>query len=92
MVSDVQVFASTSKSKQTVLTHDNESGHNIWQNVPAHIALGHELIHGYRSMQCEANDDIDVEEKTTTGIDGFEYKFTENKLSKEQKINKRIRH
>ena len=43
-------------------------------------------------MQCEANDDIDVEEKTTTGIDGFEYKFTENKLGKEQKINKRIRH
>lgn len=46
-----------------MLTHDNESGHNIWQNVPAHIALGHELIHGYSSMQCEANDDIDVEEK-----------------------------
>ena len=87
---DVQVSVSTGASKNSVLTRDNKSGKTIRQNVPAHIALGHEIIHGYRSMLGKANADIDEEENTTTGVAEYDYEFTENKLRKEHNLNKRL--
>lgn len=66
------------------IVRDRKTGKRIKENIPCHIALGHELIHAHRSMNGVAKDinkmtqysyegmggilDAPIEELETTGI------------------------
>jgi len=78
-------------SKHSFLTQNANTGTIRKEQMNKAIALGHELIHGYRSMNGEALSDLSKEENITVGIEG-NYKFTENKLRQEQGLNKRLKY
>lgn len=107
---DVEVLLNQNDRNIEFLTK-NKKGMVSYEAMPMHLILGHEMIHGLRSMKGEAIDKEkisnyifeDVDEKTymvsgvptdeliTTGIID-NYKYTENKLRKEQELNQRIKY
>ncbi len=38
----------------TVITRDRKTGKSIEERIPSHIVLGHEMVHGHRSMNGKA--------------------------------------
>ena len=94
-----------------VLTKNEKTGKRQYEEMPLNLIVGHEIIHGYRSMNGIAKNGTTtytykdkngilykvynekVEELETVGIQDFNnYKYTENKLRKEQNANKRIKY
>ena len=63
--------------KSTVLTKDRRTGKSVTQIVPKGIILGHELIHGYRSMNGEASDNDCKTTYTYKDSNGDTYKTVE---------------
>ena len=104
---DVSIYYNM-RQNPTVLTRNPKTGKIQEEVIPSHIVLGHELIHGHRSMNGKAvywenrsdytyktengnimKTEAETEELETVGIRG-NYTHTENKLRKEQDLNKRI--
>ncbi len=104
---DVSIYYNM-RQNPTVLTRNPKTGKIKEEAIPSHIVLGHELIHGHRSMNGKAvywenrsdytyktengnimKTEAETEELETVGIRG-NYTHTENKLRKEQDLNKRI--
>uniref|UniRef100_UPI00259D1C32 RHS repeat-associated core domain-containing protein n=1 Tax=Xylanibacter caecicola TaxID=2736294 RepID=UPI00259D1C32 len=104
---DVSIYYNM-RQNPTVFTRNPKTGKIKEEAIPSHIVLGHELIHGHRSMNGKAvywenrsdytyktengnimKTEAETEELETVGIRG-NYTHTENKLRKEQDLNKRI--
>ena len=88
---DVEIYVDLNDTSRQFLTYNEKTKEYGRDPIVMKIAVGHELIHGYRSMKGEASSDNVVEELVTTGLLG-NYKFTENKLRKEHHENKRIKY
>ena len=88
---DVEIYVDLNDTSRQFLTYNEKTKEYGRYPIVMKIAVGHELIHGYRSMKGEASSDNVVEELVTTGLLG-NYKFTENKLRKEHYENKRIKY
>lgn len=63
--------------KPVVLTKDNRTGESLTQTIPNEIVLGHEMIHGYRSMNGEASDGARYTTYTYKDSDGGVYRVKE---------------
>lgn len=88
---DVDVWLNLSEHNKKFLTKDKKTGEIKEEPINIPIAAGHELIHGLRSMKGQANEDATKEELETTGLSG-DYKYTENKLRKEENEHIRIKY
>ncbi|NPD80663.1 hypothetical protein HPS57_01510 [Prevotella sp. PINT] len=73
---DVTVFYNFSKLAP-VLTRDSQTGKSVYEKIPSHIALGHELIHAHRSMNGVAKNDKQSSKYQYQGSDGLIYEATQ---------------
>ena len=60
-----------------VLKRDERTGKIIIERIPSEIVLGHEMIHGYRSMNGEALSEDSITLYRYKGADGYLYEKQE---------------
>jgi RHS repeat-associated protein len=60
--------------KPSVLTRDRRTGKSVTQTIPNEIVLGHEMIHGHRSMNGVAKEYNNYATYTYQGSDGYLYR------------------
>ncbi len=60
-----------------VLKRDERTGKSIIERIPSEIVLGHEMVHGYRSMNGEASSKDSKTLYRYKDIDGYLYEINE---------------
>ncbi|TGX79411.1 hypothetical protein E5358_14915, partial [Palleniella muris] len=73
---DTEVYYSFDTDVTTIV-QNRKTGKSVSEVIPRHIALGHELIHGHRSLNGVAKDPDLKMKYSYTDIDGYIYEANE---------------